>query len=159
MTPRQLTCLVGLAAVLLLGLGSGLARAQTSAEEIAVISANQAFYTALSAMNIAAMNKVWAHESYVIYIGPFHKSAIVGWPAVQAELQTTNALASEIAVKPMDIHVRINGDTAWLFGREVGAILRKVGKSATGYNFVTNIFEKKDGLWLMVAHHAQRIPE
>jgi hypothetical protein len=44
-------------------------------------------------------------------------------------------------------------------GAEEGAALPKVGISASGSNFVTNIFKKEDGRWLMVAHHAQRIPQ
>jgi ketosteroid isomerase-like protein len=146
------------AIAVMVGLGLSAAGAQSNADTAAVISANEAFYAALSKLDFAAMDKVWAHESYVFYIGPFHRSIIVGWPAVQAELQANKANVAEISVKPFETRVRINGDTAWLFGNEEGAALPKVGISASGFNIVTNIFEKKDGGWLMVGHHAQRIP-
>lgn len=142
----------------MIGLGLGAVSAQSNADTAAVMAANEAFYTALSKLDIAAMDKVWAHEPYVVYIGPFHRSIIVGWAAVQAELQANKANIAELSVKPMDTRVRINGDAAWLFGKEEGAALPKVGMSASGSNLVTNIFEKRDGRWLMVAHHAQRIP-
>jgi len=158
MTGRQLTCRAGLAAALV-GLGISSAQAQSSMDTNAVMAANQAFYNALSTLDVAAMDEVWAHEPDVFYIGPFHRKIVVGWPAVLAEIQANKANVSEISVKPLDTHIQINGNTAWLFGKEEGAALPKVGISASGSNFVTNIFEKRDGRWLMVGHHAQRIPQ
>jgi hypothetical protein len=94
-----------------------------------VLMANQAFHAALSALDVAAMDKVWAHEDCVAYIGPFHRSVAVGWPTVKAELQANRANVEEISVKPIKVRVRINGDTAWIFGKEEGAALPKVGIS------------------------------
>ena len=45
-----------------LGFGMGSARAQLNTEVADVTAANNAFYTALSALDAAAMEKVWAHE-------------------------------------------------------------------------------------------------
>ena len=124
-----------------------------------MVAANQAFYRALSALDLAAIEKIWAHDPDVLYIGPFHRKMVIGWPAVRTEFMANKANVAEISVKPLDMHVRVNGDTAWVFGTEEGAALPKVGISASGSNFVTNIFKKQDGGWLMVAHHAQRIPQ
>jgi ketosteroid isomerase-like protein len=138
---------------------SGLVRAQSNDDAAAVLAANQAFYRALSKLDLAAMEAIWAHDPDVLYIGPFHRKMVVGWPAVRTEFVANKANVAEISVKPLDMHVRVNGDTAWVFGAEEGAALPKVGISASGSNFVTNIFKKQDGRWLMVAHHAQRIPQ
>ncbi len=136
----------------------GPANAQ-SGEDAAVLAANKAFYAALSALDLAAMENLWAHDPDVVYIGPLHRKLVIGWPAVRAEFAANKANVAEISVKPLDTHVRVDGDTAWVFGAEVGAALPKVGTLAAGSNFVTNIFKKQDGKWLMVAHHAQRIPQ
>jgi ketosteroid isomerase-like protein len=151
----RLVCL----ATALAGLYSGSANAQSNEDAAAVLVANRAFYAALSALDLAAMEKIWAHEADVLYIGPFHRKMVIGWPAVRTEFVANKANVAEISVKPLDMHVRVNGDTAWVFGAEEGAALPKVGISASGSNFVTNIFKKEDGRWLMVAHHAQRIPQ
>jgi ketosteroid isomerase-like protein len=146
-------------AIALAGLSWGFANAQSNDDAAAVLAANRAFYAALSALDLAAMEKIWAHEPDVLYIGPFHRKMVVGWPAVRTEFVANKANVAEISVKPLDMHVRVNGETAWVFGAEEGAALPKVGISASGSNFVTNIFKKEDGRWLMVAHHAQRIPQ
>jgi ketosteroid isomerase-like protein len=151
----QLVCL----ATALAGLCVVSAYAQSDEDAAAVSAANQAFYAALSALDLAAMENIWAHDPDVLYIGPFHRKMVIGWPAVRTEFVANKANVAEISVKPLNMHVRVNGDTAWVFGAEEGAALPKVGISASGSNFVTNIFKKQDGRWLMVAHHAQRIPQ
>jgi ketosteroid isomerase-like protein len=158
MIARRWTRLVCLAAALV-GLYSRPVHAQPNEDAEAVVAANQAFYAALSALDVSAMEKIWVHDPEVLYIGPFHRKMTIGWPAVQTEFMANKANVAEISVKPVDMHVRINGDTAWVFGTEEGAALPKVGISASGSNFATNIFKKVDGRWLMVAHHAQRIPQ
>ena len=158
MIVRRFTRLVCLAAAVA-GLCPGSANAQANDDRAAVVAANQAFYAALSALDLAAMENIWAHDPDVLYIGPFHRKMIIGWPAVRTEFLANRANVAEISVKPLDMHVRVNGDTAWVFGAEEGAALPKVGISASGSNFVTNIFKRVDGRWLMVVHHAQRIPQ
>jgi ketosteroid isomerase-like protein len=158
MIVRGRTRLVYLATALA-GFCSGSVNAQSNDDTVAVLAANQAFYRALSALDLAAMENIWAQDPDVLYIGPFHRKLIIGWPAVRAEFVANKANVAEISVKPLNMRVRVNGDTAWVFGAEEGAALPKVGISASGSNFVTNIFRKEDGRWLMVAHHAQRIPQ
>lgn len=159
MTVRSTRSRLALAIALLLTVGVGIARAQ-SAE---VTAANDAFYTALSTFDMGAMDKAWAHEPYVFYVAPASKAMTIGWPAVQAALQTSlQASMSSIAertVKPVEVQVRINGDTAWVTGMEEGTGKRKDGSPYEAHTFVTNVFEKKDGRWLMVSHHAQTIPK
>jgi hypothetical protein len=158
MVARRCTRLVCLAAGLA-GLCFGTVHALSEEDAAAVLTANQAFYAALSTLDLAAMEKIWAHDSQVLYIGPFHKKMVIGWPAVQTEFMANKANVAEISVKPLDMHLQINDGTAWVFGTEEGAALPKVGISASGSNFFTNIFKKVDGRWLMVAHHAQRVPQ
>jgi ketosteroid isomerase-like protein len=54
-------------------------------------------------------------------------------------------------------YVRTNEKVAWAVGVEKVELLRKDGKTL-GFNaFVTNVFEKHDGRWLMVSHQATPI--
>ena len=61
--------------------------------------------------------------------------------------------------KPVDTQIHINGNVAWVVGGETYDAKLKDGTSVAGTNFVTNVFEKTDGRWLMVSHHAHRPPQ
>ena len=63
------------------------------------------------------------------------------------------------SVIPVDTQIHINGNVAWIVGQETVSNRLKDGTQVTGTNFVTNIFEKKDGHWLMVSHHAHTLPQ
>ena len=52
-------------------------------ESDAISAANHAFDKALSARDMAGMEKVWATEPHVIAIHPASKAVIVGWDAVR----------------------------------------------------------------------------
>jgi hypothetical protein len=56
--------------------------AQSAADVDGVKAASKEFYAALAVLdNGEAMEKVWAHTPYVTYVGPRHKSVLVGWDA------------------------------------------------------------------------------
>jgi hypothetical protein len=56
--------------------------AQSTTDVDGVKAASQSFYAALAVLdNGEAMDKVWAHTPYVPYVGPRHKSVLVGWEA------------------------------------------------------------------------------
>ena len=61
---------------------SGEAVAQQSSDMEKVKAASQAFYAALNARDIHAMEKVWAHTPYVVHISPVAKEIVVGWEGV-----------------------------------------------------------------------------
>jgi ketosteroid isomerase-like protein len=149
----------------LLGLCMGNAYAQSASDVADVSAANTAFYTAFSALDAAAMEKVWAHESYVTSIGPRSKVVLTGWVAVlDSSKNFMTALLKTVdvahrSVIPVDTQTHINGTVAWIVGQESVSNRLKDGTEVTGTNFVTNIFEKRDGHWLMVSHHAQTLPQ
>jgi ketosteroid isomerase-like protein len=147
----------------LLGLGMGSAHAQSESDVAEVSAANNAFYAALSALDAAAMEKVWAHEPYVTSIGPANKAVTTGWVALQdgykSFMACTAPTIAQVMNKPVDTQVHINGNVAWVVGRGTYERTMKDGTSNAGENFMTNVFEKKEGRWLMVSHHAQRVPQ
>ena len=63
-----------------------------------VKAANQAFYAALSARDIGAMQKVWSSDIDIENIGPFSKAAHVGWDAIKKRFEETfgNVLVNHI---------------------------------------------------------------
>ena len=73
---------------------------------------------------------------------------------------STFSRVSEIKVTaPSVTRIRTDRKLGWVVGKE--AI---VGKTTSGRRvkfevFVTNLFEKESGRWLLVSHHAQRVPK
>jgi ketosteroid isomerase-like protein len=160
MTTKQTTWGTAMLIAVLLSVGIGNARAQTEADVAAVTAANNAFYTAISALDPVAMEKVWSQESYVASIGPRSKAVAVGSAAVQDSYKKdVMATLAQLTAKPLDTQVHVNGNLAWTVGRETGEAKLKDGTSRVTTNFVTNVFEKKDGRWLLVSHHAQLVPQ
>jgi ketosteroid isomerase-like protein len=159
MITKRTTCGAAISIAVLLSIGVG-GRAQTSADVAAVTAANDAFYRAISTLDAAAMEKVWSQESYVNSIGPRSKNVAVGSVAVQESYKNdVMAMLSQVTAKPLDTQVHVNGNVAWVTGQETSKGTTKEGRAFGGTNFSTSIFEMKDGHWLMVSHHAQRVPE
>lgn len=152
---------IAAAAIAGLALFVGNTSAELPADIAAVKAAHLDFLAALSARDAKAMEAVWANKPYVVNIGPRSKVAAVGFAdAVSNYWPRTFASFSQIKVTaPSIAQVRSDGKIAWVVGTEAVAGTTKSGKSVKSKLFVTNIFEKDGGRWLLVSHHAHRIPQ
>jgi ketosteroid isomerase-like protein len=119
-----------------------------------VNAASEVFIAAIAARDIHAMEKVWAHEPYATFIGPLSTTVVVGWEGVRKAWQMRFGQFDRVTISLAESHVRTSGKTAWTVGIERVALLRKDGKTLSFDAFVTNVFEERDGHWLMVSHHA-----
>ena len=145
-----------LKALLLLVILGGLAVTPVKAQDDAagVKAASDAFYSALRARDINALEAAWADADYVTLVQPVGpQTIIIGRDAVRVAFEMTfsrQAVAvtlSTIAI--IDPVVQIRDSVAWEIGLE-GNPAQPVG--ATNGAMTTNIYEKIDGQWLMVAH-------
>jgi ketosteroid isomerase-like protein len=100
------------------------------------------------------MDKVWAHESYATFIGPLSTTVVVGWDGVRKAWEMRFGQFDRVTISLAESHVRTNGNVAWAVGIEKVELLRKDGKTLSFDAFVTNVFEKTDGSWLLVSHQA-----
>ena len=132
----------------------GPALAQPSSDTAAVTAANEAFYTALSSLDASAREQLWVQDSYVSWMGPRSQAPEVGWSAVQANLKGFGERFTQLSLKPVNVQVTVRGPLAWVVGGEVLRATSKDGRAHNLTSLVTNIFEKKDGRWLLVSHHA-----
>jgi Ketosteroid isomerase homolog len=138
----------------------GDATAQKKASEVdAVKTANQAFYTALSARDVGRMQKIWSGDADIQNIGPRSKTAEVGWAAIKQSLERTFDAFPELKVSMDEPRIKINGSTAWVSGIEKAQRKNKAGETGGGSNIGTSIFVKQGGRWLMVYHHASAVPQ
>lgn len=152
-------CFTALVIVLGVSLPSENVHAQKTSDMEGVKAANQAFYDALSARDVNAMQKVWSSDSDIQNIGPRSKAPDVGWPAIQKNLERTFGMFSELKVTMEDPRIKLSGSTAWVSGIERAQRKSKAGEAGTGANLGTSIFVKRDGRWQMVYHHASAMPK
>jgi ketosteroid isomerase-like protein len=135
-------------------LPAALAHSQQTTDVELIRSANRQLGAAIEARDINAMDKVWAHENYVSFIGPLSTTVVVGWDSVRQAWQMRFGQFDRVTISMDKPHVRINGQAAWAVGMEKVELLRKDGKTISFKTFVTNVFENKRGQWLLVAHQA-----
>jgi ketosteroid isomerase-like protein/Spy/CpxP family protein refolding chaperone len=140
------------------GYGSSVEQHKHQASDIErVNAASQALIKAISARDIDAMEKLWAHESYVTFMGPLSTSVVVGWKGVRKAWEMRFNQFADVTVSLADAHVRTEGNVAWAVGVEKVRLLRKNGDTLSFDAFVTNVFEKRDERWLLVSHQATPI--
>lgn len=135
----------------------GQEKARQTSDVDRVHAASQVFLAAISARDIGAMDKVWAHESYVAFMGPLSTTLVVGWDGVRKAWEMRFNQFDRVTVSLAGSHVHTNGAVAWAVGVEKVRLLRKNGETLSFDAFVTNVFEKRDGRWLMVSHQATPI--
>jgi len=157
----KLIRILAVAAVSVLVLGTGLsadrAFGQDKGQRMGVDHVNavsQAFIAAIMARDIDAMDKVWAHEPYATFIGPLSTTVVVGWEGVRKAWQMRFSQFDRVTISVTESHVHMNGKVAWATGMEKVQLLRKDGKTVDLDAFVTNVFEDRNGRWLMVSHQA-----
>jgi ketosteroid isomerase-like protein len=122
-----------------------------------VNAASQIFIAAITARDIGAMDKIWAHESYATFMGPLSTTIVVGWHGVRKAWEMRFSQFDRVTISVAESHVRTNGNAAWAFGIEKVQLLRKNGDTLSFDALVTNVFKNRDGRWLMVSHQATPI--
>ena len=139
---------------------SGNAVAQQSPDEEGVKAASKAFYAALAVIDDGtAMDKVVAHTPYITFTSPRGNSIYVGYDAWKKYWPNANKLFLVRTVSLSEQHIHVNGNLAWEMGEETGDAKLKNGTARKVNYLVTNVYERIDGHWLMVSHHAQPKPQ
>lgn len=112
-----------------------------------VIAANDTFYRAFAARDLAAMEALWAKRAPVACIHP-------GWDVLTDRDQVMASWAAILGnpaapqLRYHDPEAFLHGDTAFVICCEVVFGTRLVA---------TNIFVREDGAWRMVHHQASQV--
>jgi len=134
-------------------------QAASTSEVDKVIATNRAYYQALSACDLQAMEQVWTCGSDNILIAPpVDPVTYVGWEAIRRNWERYWARFEDLRVSMTEPTVNINGPVAWVHGIETSQRRAKDGKMSRSTNYGTNIFVKHDDGWRMVFHQAALIP-
>jgi ketosteroid isomerase-like protein len=126
-----------------------------SAERKAVAEANARFYRAFEALDLPAMDAVWAHGEDVKCVHPGWP-LLTGWPAVRESWRAIFENTEEMRFTIADVRVEIHGVLGWVTCTE--NILSDVrGRVAVTAILATNLFTRVDDAWLLVHHHASHV--
>ena len=156
--PRILAATAALSYFWIVLAGVGTVAEQSSDVEN-VKAASSPLYASLSTVDIEVVENAWAREPYVRYIGPTNKAISAGWDEVKKTLEASNSALSARKVILSQAQIQTDGKLAWEVGIETVQRTLKNGEVQNTQNFVTNIYEKKNGQWLIVLHHAHPIPQ
>jgi len=121
-----------------------------------VVKVNERFYKALGTRDLEMMNTVWVKDSRA---GCVHPGWIMlrGWQAIRQSWENVFDPRDQVDIGLSDISVEIKGDIAWLTCiQELTYINRDPIMVSVSQS--TNMFERRDAIWLMVLHHASPIP-
>jgi len=139
----------------------GISYAQQRSDSDNVNAAVNAFHAALSNLDIGKMQDVWAQQPYVVLINPRDKAPAIGWDAVKKDWQdAVFGFWAELKLSPKQApHVHVDQTTAWTTG-VVGVEGKNKSGQALSFTIIeTQVYEKHGDRWLMVSHHASRLPE
>ena len=128
-----------------------------TSDELAVAAANLAFYRALEARNLSAMEQVWLHDDSATCVHPgWHR--LNGWEEVRRSWENIFANARRWTVACEDIRIHVVEDAAWVTCTEVLTLAGADTDDEPARMQATNIFVRQDGGWRMVHHHASPSP-
>ena len=133
-----------------------LAAVQLTKLEDAVRHANQEFYAAFELLDIKRMEAVWAHDDLVECVQPGW-DLLLGWDEVRERWARIFANTKRVRIALSGVWLRLEGDTGW-----VACTAHITTAFAEGFDEATvqatNIFVRRNGEWLLVAHHASPLP-
>ena len=117
--------------------------------------ANARFYRAFEALDIAAMDVVWAHGEHVKCVHPGWP-LLTGWAAVRESWRAIFSNTEEMRFTISDVRAETAGIIGWVTCTE--NILSDVqGRVTVTAILTTNLFTRADDAWLMIHHHASHV--
>ena len=125
------------------------------AVEEAVLGANERFYRAFESLDIKEMEAVWLTTPAVQCVHPGW-GPLSGWSDVRDGWVRIFNNTSAMAFTPRVVHLSVVGELAWLLCIEE-ITSRQADEEHASQILATNVFEHRNGQWLLVNHHASPI--
>ena len=121
-----------------------------------VRAANHRFYAAFESLDLAQMEAVWAHDDGIECVHPGW-DLLLGWDEVRERWARIFTNTKRVRVALRGVWVRVEGEVAW-----AACTAHITTAFAEGFDEAvvqaTNIFVRREGQWLLVAHHASPVP-
>jgi ketosteroid isomerase-like protein len=120
-----------------------------------VTRTNQEFYDAFESLDIARMDRVWAHQDYVTCIHPGW-ALRVGWPEVRDSWVLIFNNTFSMKFELTEIQVQVAGDLAWVICTE-NITSRQGENTQESQVLATNLYERINGRWVIIHHHGSPV--
>jgi len=121
-----------------------------------VRAANAAFYRALTALDLAAMDAVWVNGPAAVCVHP-GREALFGWSEIRESWGRIFASTTWMHVEPTDVRVVVEGDMAVVSCAENITAQAEEGVGVASAR-ATNVFRRVRDRWRMLVHHASPVP-
>ncbi len=122
---------------------------------LAVQEANNTFYNAFETLDIQKMDVLWLKENYIKCIHPGWEIRS-GWPDVRDSWVLIFNHTHEIRFSISLLDVVVKDNLAWAVCDEKIST-KDEGKWLKGHVITTNIFERREGAWLLIHHHGSPV--
>jgi ketosteroid isomerase-like protein len=149
--------LPGVAAVAVAAQLTGGASAQAVSDADAIKAATAAFFAALSARDINAIDPLWSQAADVVSISPYGQSVAVGWPAARQDIVASFTGLAQFAVTFTPASTHIDQNEAWVAGTSKVHLVVQNGPTMDYTAFDTTMLQKVNGKWLIVGHVASPV--
>jgi len=120
-----------------------------------VVEANARFYRAFETLDIAEMDRVWAHGEHVKCVHPGWP-LLSGWDAVRESWARIFENTEEMRFTLSNVQAMVGGDLAWVTCTE-NILSETGGRLGVTAILATNLFERDGADWRLVHHHASHI--
>jgi ketosteroid isomerase-like protein len=120
----------------------------------AILEVNDAFYHAFEALDVDALDLVWADRTYTAVVHP-GREMLRGWAEVRESWKEIFTGTERIRFRLSDVNLEVRGRLAYLLAHEH----IRHGDDVLVSLQATNIFELIDGRWRMILHHASPISD
>jgi ketosteroid isomerase-like protein len=121
-----------------------------------ILAANELFYRALSQADMAAMAALWQHSPMTECIHPGW-DRIRGWAEIEASWSQIFQNQGPMPVQTSHPMVDWRGNVAWVTCYE-NIVVQEGASLQVSQMLATNVFERVEGRWQMVIHHASPAP-
>lgn len=121
-----------------------------------VTHANLAFYEAFESLDIARMDRVWAHQEYVTCVHPGW-TLRVGWPAVRDSWVVIFNNTFSMKFDLTEIQIQVAGDLAWVICTENITLRQSSEEKQESRVLATNLYERVQGEWRIIHHHGSPV--
>jgi ketosteroid isomerase-like protein len=125
---------------------------EAAAVHAAVLAANQAFYRAFEALDLPAMEAVWAHDGPCTCLHPGWPLC-AGWDEVRSSWATIFSNTAAMRFEIADERVDVRDGMAWVVCVERIHSRAAAGEAMVGAVVATNVFREEGGAWKLVHHH------
>ena len=125
-------------------------------DEKSVREANERFYSAMNAADIAEMDEVWINDSKAVCVHP-GREAIVGYERIRESWSEIFSSTNSLSIAAGNELITVVEGVAWVTCIETISLIMEEGLAAAAAQ-CTNIFRLIDGHWKMIVHHASPVP-